>query len=417
MGVNLRELFLPHPVNEGWLEGRRVAVDGHNLAYRYLTSARAPDGDLLRNAAGRPIAHLLGFLGLVRHLRERGAEPIIVWDGAVHARKLATVQERVATWRKAQEKVDDLQRRLAHATAIGPAAYARAARLRHEALAGPLVALDARPDAPPQPEHGRDAGGAGLPRTQQVTLASSPDPSLPPPEAASPDEVAHARAELERILVLGEAAYGARCIQELRVELVEARRRVTSFDEPMREDCTRLLSSVGVAVVQADHDGERYAAGLCAAGHADAVATEDFDALVAGAPVMLRKLGSREAFEHRLGDAGLSPSQLRQVAILCGTDWHPGVKGFGAKTARKALERYPDLRTLVAEADAGVQGRWHDLVRASGMDLALFEDLEAFIAHLPATPEPPRAKPDPAAAVALADTFGVGRARVLGCFS
>src|SRR5688500_18393747 len=95
MGVNLRDLFPAHEVPDGWYEGKRIAVDGHNVAFRYLASYRSPDGDVLRNPEGRPIGHLIGYLNLVRHLRERGAEPIVVWDGDVHPRKRATVEERI----------------------------------------------------------------------------------------------------------------------------------------------------------------------------------------------------------------------------------------------------------------------------------------------------------------------------------
>ncbi|MCA1810779.1 MAG: hypothetical protein LC623_02070 [Halobacteriales archaeon] len=84
MGVNLRDLFPQHPVPEGWYAGKRIAVDGHNVAFRYLTSFRGRDGDLLRSRDGRAIGHLVGYVNLVRHLRERGAEPIVVWDGQVH---------------------------------------------------------------------------------------------------------------------------------------------------------------------------------------------------------------------------------------------------------------------------------------------------------------------------------------------
>ena len=73
MGVNLRDLFPQHPVPGGWFDGKRIAVDGHNVAFRYLASFRGRDGDVLRSPDGRAIGHLIGYLNLVRHLRERGA--------------------------------------------------------------------------------------------------------------------------------------------------------------------------------------------------------------------------------------------------------------------------------------------------------------------------------------------------------
>ncbi len=317
MGVNLRDLFPQHPVPDSWYHGKRIAVDGHNVAFRYLTSFRGRDGDVLRNPDGRPIGHLIGYVNLVRHLRERGAEPIVVWDGQVHPRKWGTVEERI-------------QKRL------------EAALNAEEALA------------------------AG-------------------------DHAAH-----HKFL-----------------------RATTTLDGTMIADCSRLLESLGVAVVRADHDGERYAAALCHAGFAQAVATEDFDALVAGAPTVLRKAGSPEPFLHHLSDLdghGLNRAQLRGIAILCGTDWNDGVRGFGARTALKALREQPDLRQMIREAGAGGAGRYHKLIRDSGMTIAAFDEMDAFIAHLPTPAEPIAQKPDPARAAGIATAMGLERARVLACF-
>lgn len=317
MGVNLRDLFPQHPVPEAWYAGRRIAIDGHNVAFRYLTSIRGRDGDVLRNPDGRVVSHLYGFLGLVRQLRHAGAEPIVVWDGDIHPRKEATVQERVRRRREAEEA-------------------ARAAK---------------------------EAGD--------------------------------------------HAAY------------VRYARMTTYLNSAMIEDCSRLMECLGVAVARADHDGERYATALCLEGHADAVATEDFDALVAGAPHVLRKAGGVQSFLLHLDDLGMhgmSQEQLRHVAILCGTDWHPGVKGFGAKTAVKALREH-DARDLVRQAAVGSEAtRWHKLVAAAGLDLETFDELDRFIADLPA-PQAPRApKPCPEMATAVAQEMGLGPDRVMACF-
>lgn len=333
LGVNLRDLFPQHPVPAGWYEGKTIAVDGHNVAFRYLTSFRGADGSALRRrdhightedcrrcagAGDQVIAHLLGFTNLVRHLRERGAEPIIVWDGSVHPRKWATVEGRI-------------QKRLE-------------------------AALDA--------EEALERG----------------------------DHEAHRKLQ----------------------------RATTYLDGRMIEDATRLLEPLGVAVLRADHDGERYAAGLCHAGHAQAVATEDYDALVAGAPAVLRKAGSAEPFMHKLSDLdghGLTREQLRWVAILCGTDWNEGVAGFGAKTAAKALKAYPDMRALVREAEAGATTtRWHTMLRDAGLSLAAFDELDNFIAHVPTPAKPVRPATDPKQAVAVAEELGLSRERVVACF-
>lgn len=369
----------------GWFDGKRIAVDGHNVAYRYLASFRGHDGDLLRGPDGRAIGHLLGYVNLVRHLRERGAEPIVVWDGEVHPRKRATVDERNRLRRDAGRTAVALEGELHQSTLLGMAAFGAARRADLEAQVRLLEGL----------------------------LAQDGD-------AATAAELAAARGELERAARLSDAQLGAARTVQLEGAVLEARRRVTAIDGRMIADCTRLLESLGVAVVQAPHDGERYAAALCTAGHADAVATEDFDALVAGAPRVLRKAGSLECFLHELSDVeahGLTARQLRHVAILCGTDFHPGVKGFGAKTAARLLREHQDLRALLEDALAGRgEGRHHRLLREAGLGLSEFDELDAFLADLP-TPEAPRPRrPDPAGAAGLAMEMGMQPQRVMACF-
>lgn len=318
MGVNLRDLFEAHPVPGDWYAGKRIAVDGHNVAFRYLTSFRGRDGDVLRGSDGRVLAHLLGFTNLVRHLREKGAEPIVIWDGDVHPMKWKTVEGRIA---KRMEAVFQAEEALA---------------------AGDLEA------------HQK-----------------------------------HLRA-------------------------------TTYLDPAMIRDCTRLLEAVGVAVVRAPYDGERFGAALCHSGHADAVATEDYDALVAGAPMVLRKAGGRDPFLQRLDDLqrhGLSPDQLRHIAILCGTDFHDGVKGLGAKTCVKMVRDHPNVLKLIEEAEAGRDDtRYHRLIRESNFTAADFAKLDQFLADLPSPEVPTPPKPDPVAAMDVAKDMGLDRGRVMACF-
>ncbi|HUR62564.1 MAG TPA: hypothetical protein VM286_09410 [Candidatus Thermoplasmatota archaeon] len=385
MGVNLRDLFPQHPVPEGWFLGKRIAVDGHNVAFRYLTSFRGRDGDLLRSPDGRAIGHMLGYVNLVRHLRERGAEPIVVWDGQVHPRKWATVEGRINTRLRNVQTVDTIELELATGKRLGLAAFGAAWRRELAARITLLEGLAAEPGATPEDALELDA----------------------------------ARAEAARASMQPDAELGAARIIHLEREVVEARRRVTQLDRRMISDCSRLLEALGVAVVKADHDGERYASALCHAGHADAVATEDFDALVAGAPAVLRKLGSAQPFMHRLADLDahrLDRQQLRHIAILCGTDWNYGVRGFGAKTAVKALREQPDMRKWIEEAQAGGTGRYHKLLRDAGMTLAAFDELDQFIAQMPTPTAPRAAQPDPGMAVAVAEEMGIARGRVLACF-
>lgn len=366
-----------------WYAGKRIAVDGNNLAFRYLSAMRGPDGGPLRNKDGRAIGHLLGYVNLVRHLRERGAEPIVVWDGEVHEKKRATVDERNRQRRNADFEASTLSGELQKASVLGPAAF------------GAL--------------HRADLGA-------QLSLLEGL--AADDPDAAA--DLARVKQAVARAAKLTDAQLGAARTVQLEDEVLAAKRRVTRLEPGMVRDCTQVLEALGVAVHAAPHDGERYAAALCRDGMADAVATEDFDALVAGAPAVLRKAGSQQAFLHRLDDLvghGLDARQLRWVAILCGTDWHPGVKGFGAKTAVKALRQHPDLRSLIQEANSGTAtGRYHALVAAAGFTLADFDEMDAFIADLPRAEASKPAPPRPDVAIELAGRLGLDSKRVLACY-
>ncbi len=50
------------------------------------------------------------------------------------------------------------------------------------------------------------------------------------------------------------------------------------------------------------------------------------------------------------------------------------------------------------------------------MDWQTFQDLDGFVADLPRPAAPPRVKPCPEMASAVADEMGLSSERVLGCF-
>ncbi|MFH1721399.1 MAG: flap endonuclease-1 [Candidatus Altiarchaeota archaeon] len=118
-------------------------------------------------------------------------------------------------------------------------------------------------------------------------------------------------------------------------------RRTSRFTEEMKEDCFSLLSLMGVPAIQAPGEGEAQCVRLCEK-EPDiwAVGSMDYDALLLGAPRLVRGLtlsGKIEPgiidLEIALRDLELTREQLIEVAILVGTDFNPGVKGIGPKKA------------------------------------------------------------------------------------
>ena len=135
--------------------------------------------------------------------------------------------------------------------------------------------------------------------------------------------------------------------------------RIMHYSPQMVEETQRLLDLMGVPWVTAAAEGEAQAAVMAAKGQLDVVATQDWDALLYGAPVLVRNMmddgtkrygrvihaesidlqGMLEANEVRR-------EQLVDLAIMTGTDYHPGVKGIGPKTGLKLIKQHGTIEAV-----------------------------------------------------------------------
>lgn len=144
-------------------------------------------------------------------------------------------------------------------------------------------------------------------------------------------------AEMERAVERGDAIEAAR--------LDSQSQRLT---DTIQSTSRALLDRLDVPHLDAPAEGEAQAATLAADGVVDCVGTEDYDALLFGAPTTIRKLTSsgdpeRMDLEATLAELGLSREQLVDAAILVGTDYNDGLTGFGPKTAIDAVHEHGDL--------------------------------------------------------------------------
>ena len=94
-------------------------------------------------------------------------------------------------------------------------------------------------------------------------------------------------------------------------------------------------------------------------GELHAVATQDWDALLYGAPIMIRNLMShgtkkfgrtltaeRIILNDLLDEHGITHEQLVDLGIMIGTDFHPGFKGVGPKTGLKLIKAHDTLENV-----------------------------------------------------------------------
>jgi flap endonuclease-1 len=127
----------------------------------------------------------------------------------------------------------------------------------------------------------------------------------------------------------------------------------------IQETTRELLALLDVPVVEAPREGEAQAAHMARRGDVDYVGTEDYDALLLGAPLTLRQLTSKGDpelmdFEATLDERGLTHEQLVDAAILMGTDFNEGIAGIGPKTAVKEVRDHGDVFAVLHARDESI---------------------------------------------------------------
>ncbi|UCE10423.1 MAG: hypothetical protein JSW61_00430 [Candidatus Thorarchaeota archaeon] len=114
-----------------------------------------------------------------------------------------------------------------------------------------------------------------------------------------------------------------------------------------------LCVSLGIPSVTASSEAEMTAAALVIQGRAETVLSNDSDALLFGSAHVTRSIrfSSRE-IENVTLDAlkkclGLNLMQLKDLAIICGCDFHPGMKGVGPRKGIVLLNRFGNLESIL----------------------------------------------------------------------
>ncbi|MFW9800430.1 MAG: flap endonuclease-1 [Candidatus Thorarchaeota archaeon] len=177
-------------------------------------------------------------------------------------------------------------------------------------------------------------------------------------------------AEVERRMEFREAARKEwiRAKEEGRIE--DARRAAQASSRlttPMVEDSKKLLTALGIPVVQALSEGEALAAQMTRSNIVWASASQDNDSLLYNCPRMIRNLsisGRRRVSRSKtyktihpeiidldlnLKLMGITREQLIDIAILVGTDYNKKLEGVGAKTALKWIKKHGSLENVEAE--------------------------------------------------------------------
>ncbi len=172
-------------------------------------------------------------------------------------------------------------------------------------------------------------------------------------------------------------------------ELARMKAQQASYlTKEMVSDAKKLLDLMGVPWVQAPSEGEAQAAYMTTRGDAYASASQDFDSLLFGAVNLVRNMaitGRRKLPRKRvyvevkpelinlnevLKNLGITREQLVDIGILVGTDYNPGVKGIGPKTALKLIKKYGTLEKVM---------------EARGIEIPHYEEIREIFLNPPVT--------------------------------
>lgn len=127
------------------------------------------------------------------------------------------------------------------------------------------------------------------------------------------------------------------------------------------EESKELLEALGIPWIQAPSEGEAQCAFLAKKGDVYATVSQDFDSLLFGSPILIRNLNivgrrklpkkhiwvkikpERYDLQENLHALHINQEQLITIALLVGTDYNPGIPGFGPK---RALALVKETKTL-----------------------------------------------------------------------
>jgi len=191
------------------------------------------------------------------------------------------------------------------------------------------------------------------------------------------DEVAERRDQRETYEDRLEAARESDDAEAAEIATLES--RTQQLTGTIQSTTRELLDHLDVPYVEAPAEGEAQAAHMARHGDADYVGSEDYDALLLGAPCTLRQLTSkgdpeRMEFEATLAEHDLTWEELVDAAVLVGTDFNEGISGIGPKTAVKLVHEHGDLEGALAAREETIPHA--DRIRAMFLDPTVTDEYE-----------------------------------------
>ncbi|MBS3070587.1 flap endonuclease-1 [Candidatus Micrarchaeota archaeon] len=141
--------------------------------------------------------------------------------------------------------------------------------------------------------------------------------------------------------------------------------RTSKLTREMVGEAKELLTLMGLPWVQAKSEGEAQCSFMASEGVVRAAASQDYDSLLFGAPILVRnltisgrkKLPRRDQYvevipeeiilEESLKALGITREKMVWIGILSGTDFNEGIYGIGPKKALKLVKENGSMESIL----------------------------------------------------------------------
>ena len=143
--------------------------------------------------------------------------------------------------------------------------------------------------------------------------------------------------------------------------LAKFSKRTVKVTNKHKEDCKKLLTLMGVPIIDAPSEAEAQCAAMVKAGVCYATGTEDMDALTFGTQILLRHLTFSEArkmpireihLNKVLEELGFTQDQFIDLCILLGCDYCDSIRGIGPVRALDLMKKHKSLEEVVKHLDS-----------------------------------------------------------------
>jgi len=149
----------------------------------------------------------------------------------------------------------------------------------------------------------------------------------------------------------------------------KAAQMTSTLTREMIDQSKLLLNYMGIPFIQAPSEGEAQCSYLCHKGLAYAVSSQDSDSLLFNSPRLIRNLsitGKRKLprqdvyieikpelieLSHVLKELKIKIEQLIILGLLVGSDYNPGIKGYGPKKALELVKKEKTLENVLKKIE------------------------------------------------------------------